>query len=167
MPRGRPPKPTHLHLINGNPSKIPDLEARMEREPQPEKITAENVPKPPSHLPPKAKKCWVENAANLAAVGLLTQVDLGMLEVYCAHYAVYMTCQADIKRHKAVVYERETKYGSEETALPQVRMMQQAQHGMLEVAREFGMTPSARGRLVVPGQTSAEDEMERLLRQGG
>jgi phage terminase small subunit len=37
---------------------------------------------------------------------------------------------------------------------------------MIEIAREFGMTPAARGRMTLPEDKEAEDEMERLLRGG-
>jgi phage terminase small subunit len=37
---------------------------------------------------------------------------------------------------------------------------------MRDWAREFGMTPAARGRMVLPDAQGEVDEMERLLRRG-
>ena len=40
---GRPRKPTALHLLNGNPSKLPDLDQRAASEPKPMEIAPEAV----------------------------------------------------------------------------------------------------------------------------
>ena len=48
---GRPRKPTAVHLLNGNPSKIADLEARAAAEPwsssAPKRATATCFARPP------------------------------------------------------------------------------------------------------------------------
>lgn len=164
MPAGRPKKPTQLHLLNGNPSKLSGLEARAEQEPQPALFTRENVPPPPKHLPTVAKKCWKDNAPRLAEHHLLSDLDLNTLEMYCINYAFALQSLAAIKKAKQLVSERSTAHGDTyEEISAHTRAFQQHQKAMLELAREFGMTPAARGRMALPQGESAADEMEKLL----
>lgn len=164
---GRPRKPTALHVLNGNPSKIPDLEMRFAQEPQFEPFTAGTVPDPPEHLPDLAKDCWRENAAPLASQHLLTVVDLKALESYCIAYWAMRQCLAEAARVGTLVYKPHAKTQPNSTyldLLPQARAIKEYAKMMLEHAREFGMTPASRGRMVSPDARAEEDEMAALIR---
>ena len=160
---GRPRKPTQIHILAGNPSKIPDLEQRAAREPKPPEVMA---PKPPTYLPAIAKKCWRENAALLSRCHLLTEADLGALEAYCMAYALYRQAIAEQDGHSLVYRPQEgtqpdSKYLDER---PQSRAIRAYMKEMRDWAREFGMTPAARGRMELPEADQPADEMEQLLR---
>ncbi len=166
---GRPRKPTALHLLNGNPSKIPDLDRRAAAEPKPREIAPDAVPEPPEYLPETAKACWRENARMLAALRLLTVADLKALEAYCVMYANFQKMAESLAKANMLVYKPHaaTQPGSVYLdELPQSRMVRAYAKEMREWAREFGMTPAARGRMVLPEAQSEVDEMERLLRGG-
>src|SRR4051812_41683042 len=77
-PRGRPPKPTVLKLLAGNPGK----RKRNKREPKMKggKIT------PPSWLG-RAAKIEGTRVLKVAPVGLLTQGDRQMFAQYCQNSA--------------------------------------------------------------------------------
>ena len=51
--KGRKPKPTKLHILNGNPSRL-DLEEKIKNEPIPQSI----APECPDWLLDEAKKEW-------------------------------------------------------------------------------------------------------------
>lgn len=160
---GRPKKPTQVHILAGNPSKIPDLEKRAAAEPRPPEATA---PKPPAYLPKAAKKCWKENAKILSASRLLTEADLGALEAYCMAYALYRRAVEELGEGTIVYRPQEgtqpdTLYQDER---PQSRAIRSYMKEMREWAREFGMTPAARGRMELPEPDQPADDMERLLR---
>jgi phage terminase small subunit len=72
---GRPPKPTRLKILNGNPGKRP-LNAA---EPQP----ARGVPSCPAWLDDYAKEKWAELAELLHGLGVLTLADGETLTVLC------------------------------------------------------------------------------------
>ena len=153
--------------MNGNPSKIADLEASAAAEPHPMEFTPSTVPDPPEYLPDAAKECWRENAAMLATLHLLTIADLKSLEAYCITYAYFRRMASDLAKVNVLVYKPHaaTQPGSvylEE--LPQSRMLRAYGKEMRDWSREFGMTPAARGRMVLPESKSEADEMERLLR---
>jgi P27 family predicted phage terminase small subunit len=166
---GRPRKPTALHLLNGNPSKIPDLEQRAAAEPKPQEFTPSTVPEPPEYMPDSAKECWRENAPMLAATHLLTVADLKALEAYCIMYANFRKMASDLTKANMLVYKPHaaTQPGSVYLdELPQSRMLRAYGKEMRDWAREFGMTPAARGRMVLPDAPGEVDEMEKLLRGG-
>lgn len=170
MPAGRPRKPTAVHLLNGNPSKIKDLETREAQEPHFETYGKDDAPPPPDYLPDLAQECWNENAPMLAEQGLLTQADLHMLESYCVTYWAWRHCVDDLGKVGVMVYKPHAKTQPGSTyldLLPQVRGMMQLGKSMLDLAREFGMTPAARGRMQLPQREGGEmDDMEKLLKIG-
>lgn len=160
--RGRPRKPTAVHILNGNPSKIPDLEVRFAQEPQFDSYSHDNVPKPHKDCKGRyARACWKEVAPVLASQRLLTTADLHMLMSYCNHHQDYVSARLVLSR------EGYTMVGArgEIKPRPEVAIMQKADRAKHEIAREFGMTPAARGRMVSPAAKEEEDEMARLIRE--
>src|SRR5689334_11252633 len=77
--RGRKPKPTHLHVVNGNPGRRP----RGIGEPQPPK----GIPSPPEHLSDRAKTAWGALSVKLNDMGVLTYADAWALEQLAENYA--------------------------------------------------------------------------------
>ena len=79
---GPPKKPTQLKILQGTFRK----DREPENEPEPEKIEEEI--NPPSHLSWMAKKKWKELVPELIELGLLTNIDLGALEICREAYAM-------------------------------------------------------------------------------
>ena len=79
--RGRPPVPTHLKLLRGNPGKRP---INM-NEPQPDVVA--DVPDAPPFLAQYACDEWYRIAEELQRLHLLTAFDLNPLAAYCQAYA--------------------------------------------------------------------------------
>lgn len=80
--RGRPPKPTALKLVAGNPGKRP----LNKQEPDPiylQDLTA------PTWLPPDAAGVWDEMAPMAAKNKLLTEVDVQAFAMGCVSIAQY------------------------------------------------------------------------------
>jgi len=75
MPRGRPPKPTTLHFLSGDPSK----RKRYHTEPP----ALDGKPEPPEYLDDVARKEWDCITTILADMHLLSRADRAALELYC------------------------------------------------------------------------------------
>lgn len=166
---GRPRKPTALHILNGNPSKIPDIDQRYAQEVRPSEFSPDSVPAPPEYLPEVAKECWRENSKMLAAINLLTVADLAAFEAYCMTYELYRKSAGDLIKAGTLVYKphSKTQPGSQYLdEVPQSRIFRAYSKELREWAHEFGMTPAARGRMVQKGADGEVDEMEKLLRGG-
>ncbi len=79
MTAGRQPVPTALHLINGTaqPRRIND------KEPMPKSA---NI-KMPVGMSADAKKPWQQVSKQLKEAGILTNLDVTALMIYCETYA--------------------------------------------------------------------------------
>lgn len=151
--RGRPPKPTAIKELEGNPGKRP----LNKNEPKPEK----KAPKRPSWLLPDAKKEWRRLSGELEAMGLLTQVDMAAFAGYCQAYARWKEAEEFITKHGSIL---KTASGYIQQ-IPQVSIAQQNQKQMRNFCSELGLSPSSRSRLNInnSGNIIEGDEMTELL----
>lgn len=116
--RGPRPKPTALRVLEGNPGK----RALPAREPKPTRVSYTPMPR---FLGVVAREEWRRVARQLEILGLLTNLDLAALEVYCDTYG----------RWRAARKARDWRTIREAAAL------------MRQYAAEFGLTPAARVRI--------------------
>ena len=158
--KGRKPKPTNLKVLEGNPGQRP----LNENEPKPKPV----APKPPTWLRKEAKKEWKRAAKELEQLGLLTQIDMATFAGYCQTYAKWREAEEFIQENGST-YEI-PKYGEDGELIsvyyqqyPQVSQARQYLEQITKLCAEFGMTPSSRSRINLPGQQDEVDEMESLL----
>jgi P27 family predicted phage terminase small subunit len=141
--KGRKPTPRALKLLRGNPSKRP----LSPREPQPCPDSSARA----SWLSGFAAEEWDRIAPELVRLGLLTVVDRGLLEAYCASYGRWRDLEARIARMSL-------------DAAQKAGLLGQAQKERMLLQRlgvEFGFTPSSRSR--VKTEPPAKDENERFF----
>lgn len=153
--RGRKPKPTVLKLLEGNPGGRP----LNVNEPKPVK----KAPRCPAWLEDEAKKEWKRMGKILEQMGLLTEMDMMAFAGYCQACARWKEAEEFITQHGTMI---RTPNGYLQQ-VPQVSIAQTNLKIMLKFCEQFGLTPSARSRIIA-GDGSAEpsDEMEQLLRCG-
>lgn len=155
--RGPKPKPSHLHLVNGNPGK----RARNTREAKPP--LAE--PTPPPHLSDDAKVEWGRVMSQLTKCGLMTEIDRAALAAYCQAYGRWVQAEralAEMAKRDLLTSGLLIKTtGGNAIQNPLVGTANKAMELMLKAAAEFGMTPSARSRINVdipPGASQPEKQ---------
>lgn len=154
--RGRKPKPTAVKVLEGNPGK----RSLNTEELKPEK----KAPRCPSWLEEEAKKEWKRMSKQLEHLGILTEIDMAAFAGYCQAYARWKEAEEYISRQGTVV---ETPSGYLQQ-VPQVSIAQTYLKIMNRFCEQFGLTPSARSRVVTDnGQDKESDEMELLLVKGG
>lgn len=150
--RGRPPKPTVLKILTGNPGQRPlNLD-----EPQPDKTP----PKCPTWMDTEAKKKWRELAPELSRLGLLTRVDGGALSCLCQAWSEYRQATETLQRDGRYLTNRETGTVKSHPAVAQQRSAWAAYQRYCGL---FGLDPSSRVRLKCPGQERPADEFEDFL----
>ena len=141
--RGRKPKPTALKVLEGNPGHRP----LNKKEPMPKG----KLPRCPEWLEDDAKKEWK-----------LTEIDRAAFAGYCQAYARWKGAEEFITQHGDMV---RTPNGYLQQ-VPQVSIAQTNLKIMLKFCEQFGLTPSARSRMIGE-ETSSDrevDEMELILR---
>lgn len=164
---GRKPKPTNLKLLMGNPGKRP----LPKNEPKPIPL----APKCPTWLHKDAKKEWKRIAPQLERLGLLTRIDMAALAGYCESWAQYKIATEYLHQIGTtyIIWERDEngnlmydengrKIMRHTQQWPQVSIANKALANVRALCSEFGLTPSARGRIQVPGLED-KDDMESLL----
>ena len=159
---GRKPKPLALHIINGNPSNL-DIKKKIEETPKFESLT----PKCPERLNNAAKEEWNRIAPQLEKQGILTIADKATFELYCQIYGECVELEEFIKeKGMTYIHTKKNKYGqiiSEYvTQYPQVSQLDRKRNLLIKICAEFGLTPSSRGRMSLPGSKEEDDPMTNL-----
>ncbi len=136
--RGRPPKPSRIKALTGNPGKRP-LNAH---EPRP----APTVPECPPELSPFARQEWERLSAELSKLNLVTLLDRGALATYCAAYGFWSEALQQIQKYGTMV-KSPTGYPIQS---PYLAIANRQAEIMMRVASEFGFTPASRSRISAP-----------------
>ncbi len=147
-----PKKPTALHVLHGNPSKIKDV---GKREPKPKPV----CPPCPGWLPKKAKEIWKAEAPVLEPLGLLCETDGEEFARYCLLTARAQQAELAIENDGLTV---DGAVKGTKVKNPMVQIARDYSAAASKIADKFGMNPVSRSRIEVDGKESA-DEMETLL----
>ena len=150
---GRKPKPTAVKKLEGSPGK----RKLNTKEPMPGK----GMPDCPKWLLPEAKEEWNRLCEKLNQMGVLTEIDRAAFAAYCQSYARWKEAQEHINSEGATY---ETENGMQRPN-PYVAICNTEQRLMMSAASEFGLTPSARSRIMAASSANKNDvdEMEALL----
>lgn len=152
---GRPPKPTALKVLEGNPGKRP----LPQNEPKPKPL----APKRPAWLTGEGKKMWERLSPELERLGLLTVIDGETFAAMCARWKTFVECERYLKKNGLTHIYINTLGAKNELERPQVKIGQKALDQFKAFCTEFGLTPSSRTRIEVAPPEGAEDPMEALL----
>ncbi len=164
MPAGRPPKPSQLKQLEGNPGgrTLPD-------EPTPEV----EIPDCPDHLAPAAVAEWNRISRELHALGLIAKMDRAVLAAYCQAYARWVEAECKIKEDGSIVKSP----NGYPMMSPWLVIANKALEQMHKFAIEFGLTPAARSRVSrliggqlplfpAPGDASSQEDAFGQFLQG-
>ena len=161
--RGPRPLPANVHLLRGNPSRLPLNELFQESGSVPA-----GIPQIPRHIQGEARKEWHRIAGLLEQYGLITKIDGAALANYCGAWARVALLERAISAHiaKALANAKPDENRDIVAAdalivrTPQGYPMQRVEYQILVREREalakfladFGLSPSARSR-VTPADT--------------
>lgn len=145
-----PTKPTALKLLEGDIHK----ERMSPNEPKPD-LT---MPECPDWLEDEAKKEWFRVVPELYKLKLLTSMDITALIGYCQSWARYVEAEQFLSDHDTVFVTDKGYMGP----VPQVAMAQKYLKLCQSFMIQFGMTPSSRGNISIPGNPE-DEEIESLI----
>lgn len=139
---GRRPLPTEVKRLMGNPGrrKLP----KPGEEPTPEVVSS--LPPSPDWLGEYGAKEWERVGPILIEQRLLTESDLYTFGAYCANVDLMVESKLDIKKNGHVIAGARG-----EVRNPALAAFSQAVTSLRALATEFGMTPSSRARMRLPG----------------
>lgn len=155
--RGPAPQPSILKYVRGNPGK----ETLNTDEPTPD-LVGEGI-EPPEELDKLGQEVWDDTVQRLTHMKVLTVADIPVLTRYCIEKVLYLNCYDKVKTagEQYIHWEddpheegkRRIKYTQ---VAPWATQMHRHHQAMLQIEREFGMTPSSRSQITVgKGDTNA------------
>jgi len=152
--RGPKPKPTNLQLFEGNPGhrKI------NYNEPKPKQI--EDV-EPPKELSEAGKAVWKTLSKELCRLGLLTEIDVWPFYRYVTYLMEFVEAEKFLQPGMLVKPHKDAKGGvSYYTYNPFLPIRNEASRQMARLEQMFGITPSARARMIsmAEGRRPVEDD---------
>jgi len=151
MPAGRPPKPIALRVLQGNPGKrkIPtDI---------PNVAGCKEIPAAPRHLNICAKKKWKRLAPLLVQSGILSDLDLDILEHCCVSLSLAQMAATKLKSDMLVVDGKKSQYLS---------VYSEALSVFDRYGGKLGLSPSDRVKLRGVGIEKESDPLEEFLKNG-
>lgn len=155
MPGGRPPKPTALKLLAGNPGR----RELPKNEPVPPVGDVE-MPRP---LEGAALRAWQRLVPLLQGMRVLSLADVEKLALACEAIGDYLDLRARVKK-VGRVYSTVTVTGSKVyRPRPEVAMMVEARKAASTLMGEFGLSPSTRAKVQTVLETE-EDPFDSFLK---
>jgi P27 family predicted phage terminase small subunit len=144
--RGPAPLPAAEHLRRGNPSKRNVVELLNGLR------VPVVIPACPTHLVPAAKKEWKRITPLLAELGLIAEIDMAPLAMYCQAYGRWHDAERKIRElNKADPEKLPGLVGKTPSGYEQMSVWLQISNRMVEqmhkMLGEFGLSPSARARV--------------------
>jgi len=135
--RGRPKKPTHQKILEGT--------YRKDREPvNPLALESmDTLPKAPSYLSKTGQKVWKIVTGRLQKLGVLYDIHLELLAMYCGEVAMYQDMSSIIKEKQEKgqrLYSQAA--GKEAKKIIELRMRDDALNKALQLGSKFGFTLS-------------------------
>ena len=156
---GRPPKPTALKLLEGNPGK----RALNDREPK----VAPGRPKRPTWLAVKARRHWHQAVQALEGMGVLTVADGPAVALLANALAEYIEAAREVEERGLTFMDvRLDKEGTVISSVirpnPATAVRADAWRRVNLMLQQFGLTASSRSKVKVE-KPEEEDALEALL----
>ena len=141
MAIGRPPKPVHLHVVEGT-FRPHRHRKRLKSEPKPVGTLSE----PPVWFTDGQREVWAYGLKHVPD-GVLRAIDLGNYVAWCVACDIHRLAVEELNR---LGVEGLTAKGSRGAIQnPLIAVMNQQAHVMLKLASEMGFSPVSRARVTV------------------
>ena len=150
---GRPPTPTAIKLLHGNPGKRP-----LNKDEPSFSLT---IPECPDHIDGVAREQWLKLAPLLVSAGVLTEADHTVFEQLCESWALWMDANQKLKDTGPVLFNKKTQIFQQN---PMVSITDRYFKAYLTLAAHFGLTPGSRSRLHV--DPKSKDAKNRWAKVG-
>lgn len=155
--RGPAPKPTALKLRAGNPGHRP-LNLK-------EPVPAAGTPDRPDWVQGVAAAIWDQVVPRLATAGLARSIDGQALGRYCCLFEEWLRAKDQIKLSTTYPLKDENDRVIAVRELPQAGAMRKLSALLLQIEREFGLTPASRTRIHVENDKTVAKDTDELRRR--
>lgn len=115
-------------------------------------LVPKRLPPPPDHLTEAEKAEWRRIGKHLLEAGLLTKLDLDVLEAYCRTYVRWVEAEEQVRRYGTVI-KSPNGYPIQS---PYLAIANKALAQMKSLMGEMGLTPASRVRIPKQAPSSAK-----------
>lgn len=112
-------------------------------------LVPKRLPSPPDHLTEAEKAEWRRIGKHLLEAGLLTKLDLDVLEAYCRAYVRWVEAEGQVRKYGTVI-KSPNGYPIQS---PYLAIANKAMEQMRSLMGELGLTPASRAR--IPKQSTS------------
>lgn len=155
---GRKPKPPRLKLLEGRGNGRDSGGRKVKLPPGFVRLP----PEVPEWLSGEARAEWDRVVPELQRLQLTKPLDRAALVAYCEIWARFVTATIEVHAGGLVVENRSVKKDGTETIWftknPAVAIQTESQTALRRWCAEFGLTPSAEGRLSTPEVDDGEED---------
>jgi P27 family predicted phage terminase small subunit len=137
MAMGRPPVPTALKIIRGNPGK----RKLNKNEPKP----IGDLKEPPAHFDEELKAVWSYAIEN-APAGLLKRIDSAVLETWCIAHVLHRKATAEVRKFGLLVKPPKSDVPIQS---PYLAVVNKQAFIMLRACDHLGFSPASRTRIAI------------------
>lgn len=114
------------------------------------------LPKCPTWLDKEGKKEWKRISKDLFDLGLLTNIDLAALAIYCQTFSRWVECEKFISEngftYEVVFVSKDGELSTTIKSYPQVNCSQKYSGILTKYIAMFGLSPGYRGNLIATGK---------------
>lgn len=140
------PLPHELHRLHGNPG-------RRKRATPPKAKPLPALPEPPVYLSEEAQAEWRIVVRELHALRLLTELDRGLLEAWCAARGDFICAEKVLRNEGLIIKDRDGR----SRRSPMLLIRNKALEQMRALAIEFGFSPRSRSGIARPPAAPHDD----------
>jgi P27 family predicted phage terminase small subunit len=159
--RGRKRKPTALKLVAGRTGKkATTINAGKRKLPENEPKIDAAIPTCPKHLNAEERDLWAEIGKELYDLGVLTNVDAGVFEVYVTALAIMRRVKPEIE--KSLVFDGPNGGPIQN---PYLAIYNKAKEHVMKAGAELGVSPASRSRVSVKKQKESADPFEEFEKE--
>lgn len=133
--RGPKSKPAHLHLVTGNPSKLP-VRGLLQKLQRPVEL-----PECPADLSDDAKAEWNRLGPLLESLGLISQLDLAAFALYCDAWGQFLHATRKLQALGDEGMVMSTPSGYKQIG-PWLSIKNNAAEKVNKYKAEFGLSPA-------------------------
>lgn len=155
MATGRKPRPAAIRLLNGRHAGVDSGGRKVEAPPEFRRL----LPTVPMELSPRAAEHWALIVEELARLELTKPLDAGALAAACETWARFSEAQEQVNREglflEVTLHRGEVSW-TEQRVHPAVKVAETASREYRAWCSEFGLTPSAEGRLIPRKEAGGE-----------
>ena len=150
--RGRKRKPTAVKQLAGNPGK----HKLNKSEPEPELV----LPPAPADLTPLGRAKWDEMSLLLFNQGVMTEMDLEILHLFCGEYEMFVEVSKNMKAFGGPVVKTDKGNPIQN---PYLSVANQCKERMIKILLEFGMSPASRSRVTTAPKAKPKSLAEKFF----